>query len=112
MNNKIKELLAKAAMREDGDWALYFGELIVRECIAVTDVTGGRNVFSERLKEYFDLKDDPIKVGDRVKVIFGFSVGSHGIVNYVEPSGRMWVRRDGASSDTCYIPGELVGSFD
>ena len=28
MNNKIKELLAKAAMREESDWALYFGELV------------------------------------------------------------------------------------
>jgi len=28
MNNKIKKLLDRAAGREEGDWALYFGKLV------------------------------------------------------------------------------------
>lgn len=44
------------------------------------------------------------EVGDRVKgsPTCGFHAGFRGEVKYIEPNGRLWVRRDGASSDVYY----------
>jgi hypothetical protein len=50
------------------------------------------------------------KRGDRVKgsATCGFNASMVGTVQYVEPSGKVWVRRDGSSSDVYYFPNELV----
>jgi len=47
--------------------------------------------------------------GDRVKASdkCRFHRGFKGVVSYVEPSGRLWVRRDGTSSDCFYDPEEV-----
>lgn len=37
----------------------------------------------------------------------GFHKGAKGEVQYHAPDGRVWVRRDGASSDVWYLPHEL-----
>ena len=70
-----------------------------------------RNLLME-IREYlmqidFGVEDASIEVGSRIKVISGFNVGAKGTVNYIEPTGRMWVRRDGASSDVFYHPEEV-----
>lgn len=49
-----------------------------------------------------------IRRGHRVKVVAGFNVGAHGVVEFVEPSGeKIWVLRDGASTPVFYHPKEL-----
>ncbi len=49
------------------------------------------------------------KRGDRVQANeqAGFHKGAKGTVQYVEPSGKIWVLKDGASSDVFYYPDEL-----
>jgi hypothetical protein len=59
------------------------------------------------IKQHFEDPDRSFRVGGRVKVIAGFNVGAKGTVNYIEPSGKLWVRRDGASSDVFYMPEEV-----
>ena len=127
MNERIKELLLKAGW--DGYEALdgrnqKFAELIVDDCI---DIIRGRkyqameeswlvdeamSVAEMDLEEHFGVLGNQIKVGSRIEVISGFHVGARGTVNYIEPSGRMWVRRDGASSDVFYNPEEVIGVED
>lgn len=48
-------------------------------------------------------------VGDRVKgnSRCRFNQAMHGVVKYIEPSGRLWVLRDGADSDCYYFEKEL-----
>lgn len=83
-----------------------FAELIVLECIRIIEMGGTPN----RIREHFGVTEaGGIKVGSRVRVIAGFGVGAKGVVNYIEPSGKLWVRRDGASSDVYYHLEELVG---
>lgn len=50
-----------------------------------------------------------LKVGDRVKVKrnAGFHKGATGEIKYIEPTGNIWVRRDGSSSDVWYKLDEL-----
>ena len=52
---------------------------------------------------------DKLRVGDRVlvKQTAGFHKGAKGVIQYIEPSGKCWVRRDHASSDVWYAPEEL-----
>lgn len=68
-------------------------------------------------REYGEWVDYPIielhtfKVGERVRVKAdaGFNRGAEGIITYIEPNRRkVWVRRDGASSDVYYSPDELT----
>lgn len=49
-------------------------------------------------------------VGDRVQATetAGFHKGAKGTIVYIEPTGKCWVRRDGASSDIWYDKGELI----
>jgi hypothetical protein len=58
-------------------------------------------------KIYNHIKE--FKIGVRVKVndTAGFSRGARGIIEYVEPSGRCWVLRDGADKACYYCPSEL-----
>jgi hypothetical protein len=79
-----------------------FAELIVRECAQFTDPD-----IRKFILKHFGVEDTPIEVGSRIKVISGFNVGAKGTVSYIEPTGRMWVRRDGASSDVFYHPEEV-----
>ena len=37
----------------------------------------------------------------------GFNRGARGVVEFVEPSGKVWVLRDGASSPVYFHPSEL-----
>lgn len=48
-------------------------------------------------------------IGDRVQATMeaGFHKGAKGVITYIEPTGKCWVRRDGASSDIWYDAGEL-----
>ncbi len=55
---------------------------------------------------------DPVvifKRGDRVLVnqTSGFNKGAEGIVEFVEPNGRIWVLRDGSSGPVYFYPTEL-----
>ena len=81
-----------------------FAELIVRECALQCN----HNDDMDRILEYFGVDSTSIKVGSRVKVVSGFNVGAKGTVSYIEPTGRMWVMRDGASTDVFYTPDEVV----
>lgn len=49
------------------------------------------------------------KRGDRVEVNqhSGFNKGAKGVVEFVEPSGKVWVLRDGAGSEVFFYPEEL-----
>ena len=81
-----------------------FAELIVKECALQCN----HNDDMDRILEYFGVDSTSIKVGSRVKVVSGFNVGAKGTVSYIEPTGRMWVMRDGASTDVFYTPDEVV----
>lgn len=49
------------------------------------------------------------KRGDRVRVneTSGFNKGAEGVVEFVEPSGRTWVLREGSSGPVFFYPSEL-----
>ena len=84
-----------------------FAELIVREC---ADIAADQSAIRPeyRIRKHFGVDSTSIKVGSRVKVVSGFNVGAKGTVSYIEPTGRMWVMRDGASTDVFYTPDEVV----
>ena len=95
-----------------------FAELIIRECVEVCHkmaedsdsyVVHDGDTCAEQIKKHFGVEDNSIKVGSRVKVVSGFNVGAKGTVSYIEPTGRMWVMRDGASTDVFYHPEEVIG---
>jgi hypothetical protein len=108
----VKDLAKKAGLiapygsdREglrDFDYRM-FAELIVREC-ATLAFDGPNGIL-----EHFGVNNNSIKVGSRIKVVSKFNVGARGTVNYIEPTGKLWVRRDGASSDVSYYPTEVIG---
>ena len=52
--------------------------------------------------------------GDRVSVnsSSGFHQGARGVVEFVEPSGKVWVLRDGASGPVFFYPKELDKDVD
>ena len=124
MNERILELADKAV--EDihsGPWnisdefCIKFAQLIVQECIEVIDNTSDNTKLMRvdpyqkiimAIEEHFGAESTSIKVGSRVKVVSGFNVGAKGTVSYIEPTGRMWVMRDGASTDVFYTPDEVV----
>jgi len=102
-----------------------FAQLIVRECIDIVKPTQHHEAFAQgylgdvdglelldgkvkQIKQHFGVDSLSIKVGSRIKVISGFNVGAKGTVSYIEPSGKLWVMRDGASSDVFYHPNEIV----
>jgi transcription antitermination factor NusG len=86
-------------------------ELTVAECcLAISPMLRdmiSRGQAIELIKQHFEDPDRSFRVGGRVKVIAGFNVGAKGTVNYIEPTGKLWVRRDGASSDVFYMPEEV-----
>ena len=95
-----------------------FAELIIRECVEVCHkmaedsdsyVVHDGDTCAEQIKKHFGVESTSIKVGSRVKVVSGFNVGAKGTVSYIEPTGRMWVMRDGASTDVFYHPEEVIG---
>lgn len=45
--------------------------------------------------------------GKRVAIVEGEHSHTEGVVEFVEPSGRVWVLRDTASTATFYYPSEL-----
>jgi len=134
MNERIKELNIQALVEvlngQDPDndidkmyipaqFTKKFAELIVKDCASACIRTGilemeesKDKMYASSIREKFEIKDDAstkkIKVGSRVKVISGFHVGIHGTVKYIEPAGRLWVIRDGASSDVFYNVNEVV----
>jgi hypothetical protein len=91
-----------------------FAELLVRECMAIvapspTDSDVTKAILSEAVGKIDKaFCKSTIKQGSRVKVVSGFNVGAKGVVNYVDPTGKYWVRRDWASSDVFYHFEELV----
>lgn len=88
-------------------------ELTVAECcLAISPMLRdmiSRGQAVDLIKQHFEDPSQAIRVGGRVKVIAGFNVGALGTVSYIEPTGRLWVRRDGASSDVHYTPDEVIG---
>ena len=126
MNERIRKLLNEATSGLEPDISPQrtvtlnemekFAELIVQECI---DIIAPYTVRMSRpgeeylhpileIKQHFGVESTSIKVGSRVKVVSGFNVGAKGTVSYIEPTGRMWVMRDGASTDVFYTPDEVV----
>ena len=118
MNEKIKELWDQASGEfcKQNPYATImlpaplrekFAELIVREC---ADIAADQSAIRPeyRIRKHFGVDSTSIKVGSRVKVVSGFNVGAKGTVSYIEPTGRMWVMRDGASTDVFYTPDEVV----
>lgn len=61
--------------------------------------------------EHFDKKPEPVFIaGLRVQVnqSSGFSRGSKGVIQFVEPDGeRVWVLRDGSGNPMYFSPSEL-----
>ena len=127
MNERIQELWSQAGGHYNSGnqhtWPQYtiddpakFAELIVRECIDIAQDRAAFdgfppndvNIVIDEIKEHFEVESTSIKVGSRVKVVSGFNVGAKGTVSYIEPTGRMWVMRDGASTDVFYTPDEVV----
>ena len=109
MNERIKELAHEAGLPTYNPEGIptkleKFAELIVRECALQCN----HNDDMDRILEYFGVDSTSIRVGSRVKVVSGFNVGAKGTVSYIEPTGRMWVMRDGASTDVFYTPDEVV----
>lgn len=115
MNDHIKELYM-AAVTAAGtqkqfaatnlDVAEKLVEMVVRECAAITEECGSA-ILPLAIKARFGITAS-LKIGSRVKVIAGFNVGAKGTVQYIEPTGRLWVRRDNAGSDVFYHPEEVV----
>lgn len=116
MNAKIQQLAEQAGFQYIKDqrigWAgnhnaslLKFAQLIIVECAEVAD--GNWADPGHQIKLHFEISDPVIQIGNRVVVIAGFNVGANGTVNYIEPGGKLWVRRDGASSDVFYHLDEL-----
>ena len=119
MNELIKQLMGKTLddkfshtwttmTYEDLEkFSEQFAELIVREC---ADIAADQSAIRPeyRIRKHFGVDSASIKVGSRVKVVSGFNVGAKGTVSYIEPTGRMWVMRDGASTDVFYTPDEVV----
>ena len=117
----IDQLLHKAGARFGAEGIDYsdftsskFAELIVAECAGIAyeydipNLTGSGDFIGNRIMAHFGVDSTSIKVGSRVKVVSGFNVGAKGTVSYIEPTGRMWVMRDGASTDVFYTPDEVV----
>jgi len=88
-------------------------EATVRHCAQIVFDSGETysnallNSIGSDILEAFEL-DDRFQRGSRVQVIQGFNVGAHGVVEFVEPTGRVWVLRDGASKPVYYESYELV----
>ena len=55
------------------------------------------------------LKTYKLRVGDRVRVneTAGFHRGCVGTINFIEPSGKVWLTRDNSDSPVYYHPDEL-----
>ena len=89
-----------------------FAQLIMEECVKINleilSFTAYAKLY-QRYQEHFEVDAKLIKAGSRVKVISGFNVGAKGTVSYIEPTGKMWVLRDGANSDVFYHPEEVIG---
>ena len=84
-----------------------FAELIVQDIHQYVDSMDTAQIISNGILKRYGVADNSIKVGGRIKVISGFNVGATGTVSYIEPTGRMWVMRDGASTDVFYTPDEV-----
>lgn len=73
-------------------------------------VRAGGRLLVEPIPTQMD-PDEPVhfEPGQRVEVRphAGFSCSSRGEVRYHAPDGKVWVRRDGASSDVYFYPHEL-----
>jgi transcription antitermination factor NusG len=122
MNERIKQLALQAGYSKDyleiglpeigvPSNMEKFAELIVQECLDQLIISDQGIYWSrEQIKQHFGIKSTStsIKVGSRVKVVSGFNVGAKGTVSYIEPTGRMWVMRDGASTDVFYTHDEVV----
>ena len=123
MNERIKELATQAGEEIKAEYEdesrrnrrLYneiflpkFAELIVQDIHQYVDSMDTAQVISNGILKRYGFDSTSIRVGSRVKVVSGFNVGAKGTVSYIEPTGRMWVMRDGASTDVFYTPDEVV----
>ena len=91
-----------------------YAKLVIGECIRMIECEASQYYepvwaleLTNNIKEYFGIADEPIKVGSRVRIVRNFSVGSTGTVKYIEPCGRLWVRRDGSDTDMPFAPIEV-----
>jgi hypothetical protein len=66
---------------------------------------------SRNLGDIVEFSKGKIKRGSKVKIVEGFSTGSVGIVDFVEPfsnaDAKVWVTRTGASGPNCWLKHEL-----
>ncbi|MCK9468855.1 MAG: hypothetical protein M0Q49_05510 [Porticoccaceae bacterium] len=96
-------------------WLLLTGGLssplrAIKEGVPYRVVKAGGRLIIEEIPTQYDV--DAVrwfKSGDRVVVLphAGFHRNACGSVSYHAPDGRVWVRRDGASSDVFFYPHEL-----
>lgn len=87
-----------------------FADQVLKECyIALQPMLRdmiSRGHAQRLIQKHFEADTD-LKQGDRVNVIAGFNVGAKGVINYIDPTGKIWVRRKGASTDVFYTAEEL-----
>ena len=119
MNDRIKELAIEAGfqyIKEEGiGWAgnynaslPKFAELIVKDCYvalfpSLRDMVSRRQAY-EMIEKHFGVGKQQINIGSRITVtIAGRNQGAKGIVNRIDPDGRLWVRLDGTASDATYV---------
>lgn len=100
MRNRICEVLGTILnSREVSRWELWPGSMYLAEHIA------------RDLGNIVEFGKGTIKRGSRVIVKAGFSVGSRGRVEFVEPKcqgdGKIWVTRDGDSGPKYWHEHEL-----
>jgi hypothetical protein len=84
-----------------------YASLIVNECISAFCETRIEPNLEKYILARLGINGASLNIGDYIKVISGFNVGAKGTIMYIEPTGRLWVRRDGASSDVFYMPQEV-----
>lgn len=117
MNERVRKMVKESGLelyglgKDRAKWeaalerftALFVEECRTALCPALRDMISrgdGYRLIADRFASSID-------VGDRVVVISGFNVGAVGTVNYIDPTGKVWVRRDRASTDVFYTLDEL-----
>lgn len=82
---------------------------VVRGCIWAFGETRTEPSLEKYVFDWMGISNNSeLAIGDRIKVVAGFNIGAKGVIQYIEPSGKLWVRRDGASSDVFYMRDEVV----
>jgi len=92
---------------EGVDAAVFTGDALHTDLAALKEYVGRW----QRAIEEHEKSEATFNPGERVRAnqTSGFHRGAKGTVSYQEPhGGKVWVRRDGASADCFFMPGELA----